>query len=600
MLALQARPKIKLRNTSLARTGARILCSFAIFLSIPFLSAAQQSSSSADQVIDRIIAREAVETATIRHYSPLIETYVQDMHADNEFGEVPVKDHYFLGFADFTHGVAVRSLLGREGAKYSGRYSGLFSHFTSFFSNQYQPEGFLQMAFVDEHGIDRAHYHFEYVRREFLGETRCLVFDVTPLKGSGKFRFKGRIWADERDYTIVRFNGVYTPVAIGNGFNVHFDSWRTNLQPGLWLPTYVFSQESALKSGLGATVHFKSQTRLWGYDLVNAAHESEFSELVVEAPGAVQNPETASNDPSPIEAERQWAREGEDNVIDRLERAGFVAPPGSVDKVLSTVVNNLEVTNNLDIEPDIRCRVLLTATLESFNIGHTIVLSRGLLDVLPDESSLAAILAQEVGTIVETRRTADPWGFNDLTDLSPTEVVARLSFRLTQDEQDLASKRAAALLQNSPYKDKLNSAGLFLKQLDAKEKSLPALINPMLGNRIYLAEQLIHSAPELQATNLDQISALPLGARIKLDPWSDKVEMLKPNPVALVSVREKVPFEVTPFMPYLSYYVPPGSQPGAQPASASPAAASQASPPKGNRRLVMTPAPPPTTPDPQN
>jgi hypothetical protein len=29
------------------------------------------------------------------------------------------------------------------------------------------------------------------------------------------------------------------------------------------------------------------------------------------------------------------------------------------------VVNNLEVTNNLDIEPDVRCRVLMTSTMES-------------------------------------------------------------------------------------------------------------------------------------------------------------------------------------------------------------------------------------------
>ena len=56
-----------------------------------------------------------------------------------------------------------------------------------------------------------------------------------------------------------------------------------------------------------------------------------------------------------------------------------------MDKTLETVVNNLEVTNNLDI--DVHCRVMLTSTLETFSIGHTIVISRGLLDVLPDEAS---------------------------------------------------------------------------------------------------------------------------------------------------------------------------------------------------------------------
>ncbi len=71
-------------------------------------------------------------------------------------------------------------------------------------------------------------------------------------------------------------------------------------------------------------------------------------------------------------------------------------PWASVDKILQTVVNNLIVTNNLEIIPDVRCRVLLTSPLESFTVGHTIVVSRGLLDVLPDEASLAMTLAHEL------------------------------------------------------------------------------------------------------------------------------------------------------------------------------------------------------------
>ncbi len=99
----------------------------------------------------------------------------------------------------------------------------------------------------------------------------------------------------------------------------------------------------------------------------------------------------------PVMAQRSWDRQAEDNVVDRLERLGLLAPEGEVDKVLETVVNNLEVTNNLDIQPEIRCRVLLTSTLESFTIGHTIVFSRGLIDVLPDEASLAMMVAARNG-----------------------------------------------------------------------------------------------------------------------------------------------------------------------------------------------------------
>jgi hypothetical protein len=47
------------------------------------------------------------------------------------------------------------------------------------------------------------------------------------------------------------------------------------------------------------------------------------------------------------------------------------------------------------------------------------------------------------------------------------------------------------------------------------------------------------------------MAALPLGSRIKLDPWTDRIEMIKSKPVGMISEREKMPFEITPFMPYL-------------------------------------------------
>ena len=526
--------------------------------SIPALARAQQASSAQDQVVDRITTREHQEIATIRQYTPLIETYIQDMKPDRDMGAIPVKDHYFLGLADFSKGIVDRSLLDkpRTGVKGKLNPSGPLSHL---FSSEYVPEGFLQMVFIDTNGFDRQHYTFDYVRREFLGEVRCLVFDVTPLKNSGKGRFKGRIWANDQDYTIVRFNGVYTPIASFGGFNLHFDSWRTNMQPGVWLPAYIFSQESNLRDAMGGEVRFKSQSRLWGYALRGMTRESEFAELTVEAPGAVQDQAEASQDPSPVEAERQWQHEAEDNVLERLQRSGLIAPPGEIDKILSTVVNNIEVTNNLDIQPEIRCRVLLTSTFESFSIGHTLVLSRGLLDVLPDEASLATMLAEQMGAIIVTKPQTDQWGFNDLTNITTTEIMTRLSFRDTPHDLDLANQKAVELLKNSPYKDKLATAGLFLKQLQNEEHALPSLINPKLGNTVYIADELVKTAPQLDTGKLDQIPALQLGARVKLDPWSDKVEMSKGKAVALISAREKMPFEVTPFLPFLTFYQKPGA-----------------------------------------
>ena len=522
--------------------------------------------TTVDQAIDRVIAREHDELATIRRYAPIIETYIQDIKPDKDMGAVPVKDHYFLGQADLAKGVVDNSMLSKRKGKFDAFNP--ISHLSGMFTSSYVPEGFLQMIYIDTNGFDRQHYQFDYVRREFLGEVRCLVFDVTPLPKSGRGRFKGRIWAEDQNYTIVRFNGVYTPLAGINGFNLHFDSWRLNVQPGMWLPAYVFSQESNLREFMGGTIRFKSQTRLWGYNLKNVGRQEEFSELTIEAPGSVQDQAAAQQDRSPIEAEREWQHVAEVNVLDRLQRTGLLSPPGAVDKVLETVVNNLEVTNNLDVEPEVHCRVLTTGTIEMFSIGHTIVLSRGLLDVLPDEASLATMLAQELADIIVTKPSTDQWGFNDMTNVSTVEALSHFTFKDSPEQVQLAGAKSLEILKNSPYKDKLGTAGLFLKQLDAQSKSLSALINPHLGNSVYIASQLTTSAPNLDPSKLDQISALPIGARIKLDPWSDHVEFVKAKPVPLLSAREKMPFEVTPFMPFLTRYQKPGASVTADPAKA--------------------------------
>jgi hypothetical protein len=515
-----------------------------------------------DQAIDRVIAREKEEVATIRRFNPIIETYIQEMKSDKDMGAVPVKDHYFLGQADLSKGIVDHSMLGARKGKFDAVNP--MVHMSGMFTSSYVPEGFLQMIYIDTNGLDRQHYQFDYVRREFLGEVRCVVFDVTPLPKSGRGRFKGRVWAEDQNFTIVRFNGVYTPIAGINSFNLHFDSWRTNVQPGLWLPTYIYSQESDLKDFLGGNIRFKSQTRLWGYDLKNVGHSSEFTEITIES-SDINNESSASTDKSPIEMEREWQHAAEVNVLDRLQRTGLLAPPGEVDKVMETVINNLEVTNNLDIQPEVKCRVLLTGTIEMFTIGHTIVLSRGLLDALPDEASLAAMLAQELADIIVTKPSTDQWGFNDTTNVSTTEALAHFSFKDTPSQVQLANAKALELLKNSPYKDKLASAGLFMKQLDAESKSLPALINPRLGNRIQFGEQLSSTSPNLDPNKLDQISALPIGARIKLDPWGDHVDLVKAKPVPLLSAREKMPFEVTPFMPFLTRYQKPGDAPANAP-----------------------------------
>ena len=500
------------------------------------------------EAVDRIIAREHQEVATLRHYSPIIETYIQDMRWDPQLGSVPERDHYFLGVAELSKGVVDQSLLPKTSSSWKHKLNPI-KDVGSLLGDTYVPAGFLQMIFVDQDYFDKQHYKFAYVRNEFLGSVRCLVFDVIPLPKSGAGRFQGRIWVESEDYAIVRFNGVFVANANSLDSSLHFDSWRTNVAPNQWIPSYIYSAESGKKDFPLGHASYRSQTRLWGYNPKLGSHETEFSDLQIEAAKPVQDQAAASND-----AQQDWEREGENNVIDRLEQNGLLAPAGPLDKVMNTVANNLEVTNNLDIEPEVRCRVLLTSTLEAFTVGHTIVLSRGLLDVLPDEPSLAAILAHQLGAVIVGSGLGDDYSFNDTTMVSTADTIKRMSFRSTEADEEAAANKAMELLKNSPYKNQLGTAGLFFKQLAAEQKQLPSLISANLGNHVFMAAQLIQAAPPLQPMKLDQITALPLGSRTVLNSWNDTVDMAKTKPVQLLSARAKMPFEITASMPYLTRY----------------------------------------------
>ena len=540
-------------------------------------AAAPVASLTLSDVIDRVVQREHFFLAQMRHMHPLVETYLQDLKNDSAGNPIPVKDKYFLGRLDMSEGPEDTSFVGQPGFGHR-----LVTKLTGVYSLHFLPLGFAQMVVVDT-DFQKRYYNFSFVRREFLGDIRCLVIDVQPKEGERTPRFMGRIWVEDQDYNIVRFNGTYTPHPKVN-FYFHFDSWRLNLRPGTWLPAYIYTEESDLKTGLTKNLHFKAQTRLWGYDLKGLAKTEEFTQILVDSPQSVKDQSEVAADATPVMAERMWERQAEENVVDRLLKIGLLAPPGEVDKILCTVVNNLLLTNNIDLQGDVHCRVLLTAPLESFTIGHTIVVSRGLLDVLPDEASLAMVLAHELSHIVLGHRLDTTLAFDDKMFFPDEESFKRLDFRHSNADEEAADNKALELLKNSPYKDKLGNAGLFLKALQQKAPDLPNLIrahlgDSMAGGKSVRMSSLLASAPALDEKKIDQIAALPLGGRIKLDPWTDQVELSKAKAVALNSPNEKMEFEITPFFPHLTRYSAGGSEKVALTTS-SPAAPAQAPAPQ--------------------
>jgi hypothetical protein len=517
-----------------------------------------RNTFSLDEVVDRVIEREHLFLAQMRHMHPMVETYLQDLKTDRWEDTHPVKDEYFLGRLDMSEEPEDKSFIGQPGFGQK-----MLTHLTGVFSMRFLPLGFAQMVVLDS-DFQKQYYDFTFIRREFLGEVRCLVIDVQPKKDAPPGRFMGRMWVEDQGYNIVRFNGTYYPHA-KSSYYLHFDSWRLNLRSGAWLPAYIFSEESDMKTSFGKTLHFRAQTRLWGYDLKALSKNTEFAQILVDSPQSVKDQSDAAADASPVVAQRMWERQAEDNAVDRLQKIGLMAPPGDVDKVLLTVANNIVLTNNLELGSDLRCRVLLTSPLEAFTIGHSIVISRGLLDVLPDEASLAMIIAHELGHIVLGDTVDTKLAFSDRMFFPDEDSFQRLDFKRSPADEEAADDKALQLLENSPYKDKLASAGLFLKALQQSAPGLPNLIRPHMGDGLASSKNvrmsiLLISAPQLEPRRTDQLAALPLGGRIKLDPWSDQIQLEKAQPIALTSAREKMPFEITPFFPHLTRLPSPGSE----------------------------------------
>ena len=146
--------------------------------------------------------------------------------------------------------------------------------------------------------------------------------------------------------------------------------------------------------------------------------------------------------------------------------------------------------------------------------------------------------------------------------LDDKQAMDEFLFQRMPVEEREADETAVELLKNSPYNEDLASAGLFLKALAEYSDDLPALIRPHFGSqmakkqRVARMTSIVEAAPELDRGSVAQTAALPLGGRVKLDPWSAEIELMTNNRVELLSAREKMAFQITPLMPYLARYDP--------------------------------------------
>src|SRR5665213_1229627 len=215
----------------------------ALFAVLP-LHAAEPADLLVEKLLDRIVERERLFLTTIQMRTPLVETYIQETPESNAADARPTKDHYSLGRFRLGDTITYEPLVERTDAPAAKSNSWLPFHSNASKNRAltFLPRGFAQMAVIDLRDFNRQTYRFEYVRREFLGDVRCLVFDVAPVNRQQAGKFVGRMWVEDRDDAIVRFNGTYVQAPMPKSARAeryfHFDSWRVNAGGALWAVSY--------------------------------------------------------------------------------------------------------------------------------------------------------------------------------------------------------------------------------------------------------------------------------------------------------------------------------------------------------------------------
>jgi hypothetical protein len=570
-------------------------------------------------LVDKSIAREAVVIKTLRERAPIVETYIQNMRPDPIMGQIPDSDVHFLARVNFG------KVIGDNGYVEEKQQKGFLKHSLSYLTGlsgslhlTYHETGFVQMLLVDSNSYNRQMYTFNFLRNDFLGTIPTVVFDVQPTKKSAVGRFAGRIWIDRNSGNIVRFNGSFSGAEKDIREYYHFDSWRTNVQDGLWLPTSVYIEESDPKSPQG-TLKFKAVNHIWGYSLKVPQSDADQTDLQVV--GATDESQQAA-DISPLQAQRQWVEQAEDNVIDRLYTAGLIDAPSEFDKILEALANNILAYNNVPIDRPIRVRTLLTEPLESLSVGNTILLSKGLLDTTAvptadgaqQMGNLNALLAFQVAHIVLGHHIDTKYAFSDRLMFPTESAFEKLPMHHTDADNAEAAKKAVELLGAKELETGEQYISLYLQQLQAREKGLKALTEPQIGDGLlrpdgtFWLQALVAKGPKLNNSDLKQQAAMPLSQFLRRDPWTDQVVKLNTAYEPLLSARDKLPFEITPVYLRLAYWQPPAAPAAApaapatgSPAPAQPAPSATSNPPAPNAadNASSAPATAPAT-QPQN
>jgi hypothetical protein len=466
------------------------------------------------ELIRRVFENEQKTIAQFAKREPILETYAQSLDPGTS-PEATLDDIYFLGKVSlnpdsfrpgrtqrFAFGASEESRLVRVN---TGEHWPL------------HPDAEVTMLFVDVTDFNSDRYELKIGPLETLGSTPCLRIAVSPRDLKTPGRFVGDIWVETSGFHIVRIRGTSTPRKL-NGlehyFNIygispmpiffHFDSYRQEVMPGVWLPSYTYFDEERLWNAervkFSTSFRFRGIASVWGYQ----------------------------SDPQAT-AERR----DETDALEQLKASGLVGSPGQVEQWLTGLIREIQST---PLAPAIGCRVLLTMPVELFSVGNTVVVSRGLLNLVPDKAILVVLLAREIAHISLQQSRPRAKLKYQIFDARRAADFPGLGIFYTPAEQAAAQARAAQLLHETEYASALPLADQFLSLLSMYSAHIPHLLRPSFGGALFDKNQVMpqirsSQPPQLQlradyaidaATNAVVLTADTTGTAQPISPLTDR------------------------------------------------------------------------------
>ena len=132
---------------------------------------------------------------------------------------------------------------------------------------------------------------------------------------------------------------------------------------------------------------------------------------------------------------------------------------------------------------------MLTDTVEATTVGNTILLSKGLIDTMPDESKRSpSVIAMELAHIAMGHHIDTRYAFNDRLLFPDESTFQRINmYHSDHDNQEAAKTGDGRTCKPRCTRTSLPTPGFIWEQLADRGKVLKALNTPKLGDSLLKA-----------------------------------------------------------------------------------------------------------------